>query len=232
MPPGLDAYATRLTLAGTYENQMLYAMCRDACRHDDAEHVRGKLIAIGRIYAASPERGAGKPRDETRDVFDVLADALCASDIDAKLDGIPADWRYDHGTDMAAYVHDLHKHFVETLQSSISEHCVAPKTGAGIKGRAYTSFASKYLHFHRPNSIPILDSIARHGLHAAGRAAGLVADRPGLKAPVTYRSYARYCLFWDGFAKASADANWTQRSIDTALLDLGRAELRRLAGVK
>ena len=52
-----EKYSDDLEQAITYENQMLYRMVHEEPFHVDSNKISGKLIAIGRIYSASPERG-------------------------------------------------------------------------------------------------------------------------------------------------------------------------------
>lgn len=59
LTPNWADYCTKDIIAGSFENRILYAMCRDHPSHDKADIIAGKIIAIGRIYAASPQRGAG-----------------------------------------------------------------------------------------------------------------------------------------------------------------------------
>ena len=43
-----------------YGNETLYKMCKDRPLHDDVDTISSKLWIIGRSYAASIERKAGK----------------------------------------------------------------------------------------------------------------------------------------------------------------------------
>ena len=43
----------------SFENQILYDMCENNIKHDNERIVKGKMLLIGRTYAASPERRQG-----------------------------------------------------------------------------------------------------------------------------------------------------------------------------
>lgn len=71
--PNAQDYAKYRNVAGTFENQMLYRMCADFPAHDDPYVVAGKITAIGRVYAASPTRGAGKPLTPGTSLVDYIS---------------------------------------------------------------------------------------------------------------------------------------------------------------
>jgi hypothetical protein len=158
----------------------------------------GKLIAVGRIYAASPERGAG-PAEEREEFWVSLATKLKVENLDARLDVFDHTTRFD--LKILKNVVACHHDFVEWIYSATKG--LNPK----VNPRRHSSFASKYLHFHRPNMFPIMDSFATAGLfHKAG--------------PV---SYERFC---NEFEKAELCAGEkTLREIDSELMTAGRAAL-------
>ncbi len=85
--PGWEAYTGDPETAGPFENQILYAMCRDNPAHGDPYVTAGKITAIGRIYAAAPERGAGSGR-EPGSLSHAIAVRLANSPLDERLDAI------------------------------------------------------------------------------------------------------------------------------------------------
>ena len=207
--PDWEAYTRDPKSAGPFENQILYAMCRDNPAHSDPYVTAGKITAIGRIYAAAPERGAGSGR-EPGSLAHAIALRLANSPLDERLDAIAFADRFSEANQAQ---------IVETQRLLVDEVAGATR-GWSISGddsawspRNQASFASKYLHFHRPNAFPIMDSYAKAGLACAG-----------LKGP-----FGAYELFCAGIAcyVEGEDLGWTPRSIDTALVIRGRAHLDR-----
>ncbi len=74
--------------------------------------------------------------------------------------------------------------------------------------RNHDSFASKYLHFHRPNAFPIMDKFARAGLKCVGQTGNV-------------STYAGFCDAFAQYAQTQGD-DWTPRSLDTVLVARGR----------
>lgn len=192
----IERYCDELDVAETYENQILYRAClRDAPGHAHIKQTMGKLIAVGRIYAASPQRGAG-PAGAKSNFWKTLAERLKAEGLDARLASFDHATRFD--ADILTEVVSCHHDLVEWLHSATKE------LHPGGEPRRHPSFASKYLHFHRPNIFPIMDSFATAGLfHKFG--------------PV---SYERFCSefvrvgLWIG--------GKTLREIDSGLTTIGR----------
>jgi hypothetical protein len=209
LAPGWEAYTGDAKTAGHFENKILYAMCRDYPDHEDPYVTAGKITAIGRIYAAAPERGAGTGRGKGS-LSQAIAVRLAKSELDKRLDAIAFSDRFSETN---------RSQIVEAQQLLVDEIARATR-GWSISGndsswspRNQLSFASKYLHFHRPNAFPIMDSYAKAGLACVG-----------LKGP--FSTYERFCA---GIARhvEEQDLGWTLRSIDAGLIDRGRAHLDR-----
>lgn len=203
MPPRLEDYARKPALARTFENQVLYGMCLQSPLHDDASINAGKIILIGRTYAASPQRGAGAARDKTVDFFDAIGGALAVSCIDDSLAEVGPLERFAEGETMKKVV-STHELLVNTLVA-------ATKSWAklGTQPRLQASFASKYLHFHRPNAFPLMDGRAKIGLRQNGCGG-------------TLATYQQFCIAFLRFAKCQKDDGWTPRSLDALLLGAPR----------
>lgn len=208
-PPDWQAYTRDPETAGPFENQILYAMCRDNPAHGDPYVTAGKITAIGRIYAAAPERGAGSGR-EASPLAHVIAVRLLKSPLDERLKAIAFAERFSESN--RAQVVRAHQLLVDEVALATREWSTA-FDNEDRSPRKQASFASKYLHFHRPNAFPIMDSYAKAGLLCAG-----------LNGP--FDNYERFCA---GFATHVEDQvpSWTPRSIDTRLVMRGRAHLDR-----
>lgn len=210
-PPSPDwqAYTRDPETAGPFENQILYAMCRDNPAHADPYVTAGKITAIGRIYAAAPERGAGSGR-EASPLAHAIAVRLLNSPLDERLEAIAFAERFSESN--RTEVVQAHQLLVNEVTLATREWSTA-FDDEDRSPRIQASFASKYLHFHRPNAFPIMDSFAKAGLLCAGLNGA-------------FDNYERFCA---GFAKHVEDQapGWTPRSIDTRLVIRGRAHLDR-----
>lgn len=202
--PNWEAYSCNSSIAGPFENKILYAMCQANPAHSDPYVTAGKITAIGRIYAAAPERGAGRGR-EAGSLADVIARHLAASPLDAQLEAIPFAERFSDS--IQNQVVETHKLLVQAIVKATLEWTTATYD-PNWSPRSQASFSSKYLHFHRPNAFPIMDSYAKAGLACAGVKGQL-------------NTYERFC---DGIARHvdGEDSGWTLRSMDSALVDRGR----------
>ncbi|MBY0613392.1 MAG: hypothetical protein K2P80_14530 [Beijerinckiaceae bacterium] len=207
--PGWEMYTGDRKTAGPFENRILYAMCRDNPAHGDAYVTAGKITAIGRIYAAAPERGAGSGR-ETGLLADAIAARLVNSPLDEGLQAIAISDGFSESN--RAQVVAAHQLLVDEIAIATFGWSKS-FDNEGWLPRTQGSFASKYLHFHRPNAFPIMDSYAKAGLVCVG-----------LNGP-----FDTYELFCAGFARhvEKRVAGWTPRSIDTALVIRGRAHQDR-----
>lgn len=205
----LDDYCGSRDTAGAFENQVLYRMCRDHPHHDDPYVTAGKVLAIGRIYAASPERGAGKAQPDAGLLGEAIGRALRDSELDAKLDAIPFQARLAPA--MVPELVNAHKLVVDEVSRATKKWSIKATTKTW-EPRTHISFASKYLHFHRPNAFPIYDQYVRAGLQCANG-----------KGASTYEGVCRGVL--KAMARTSGD--WTPRSIDTWLVIMGKAHQLR-----
>lgn len=134
----------------SFGNKILYNMCSENPLHNKKEIVAGKVLLIGRSYAAALERARiEKSSEQIYDVF--LNDVLQNSDIiDGKikfLNEISLSEIFEN----LQYIFDLH-----SLLTSIMEKAT------GLEKR---SLSSKYLHFHCPDAFFIYDSRARKAIN-------------------------------------------------------------------
>ncbi|MCV2863861.1 hypothetical protein [Defluviimonas sp. WL0075] len=181
-------------------------MCLDYPKHDDAYINAGKLIAIGRIYAASPQRGAGRPSDKGVDFFAHLGRSLVHLGLDEMLASVGELDRPDDESVLkrSVGIHDALVQFLEKASRELT-------TG---KVRKQASFASKYLHFHRPNAFLIMDSRARAALRHL-RCGGNMSN---------YEEFCRSVLqkYIPKYLPEASCSDWTPRAVDCNLLNVAK----------
>ncbi len=212
MLPSREDYVNEPEIAGTFENQILYGMCLEQPKHVDPYYISGKLIAIGRTYSASIQRKAGEPKPGGPTFFEHVSKRFAASKLDAHLAKLPDDARIDDESVLKKVI-ECHKYLVDLIKKS-TESWKCDERDENWKAEEKGSFASKYLHFHKPNAFPLMDSITNDGL-----------KYEGLKG--AYGNYEKLCCkvldFSNGKSKSNyKNKNWTPRSIDIALIASGR----------
>lgn len=126
-------------------NSMLYKMCESNPYHKSQDQALGKMWIIGRTYSAAVERGAGKHREECVDFYaEKVAPMLVNSEIDKWIKTLKKIGRITE--ENVETLLDIHSNFVSEIK--------------GITSKNKRSLASKYLHFHVPESVFIYDAIA------------------------------------------------------------------------
>jgi hypothetical protein len=187
-------------------------MCAENPGHTDDYVTSGKIISIGGIYAASPERGSGNTPATGDNLPQAIAKQLRSSSLDEQLASIGFDQKI---TDQRVLdqVICAHAFLVKQIRFATEQWPGENRDKDKWKARNQTSFASKYLHFHRPNAFPIMDSLARAGLNCAGRKGA-------------FPTYSKFC---ETFLEHVLVLNspWTPRDIDTVLVKNGRKHGQR-----
>ena len=212
MPTQQQYSENRVVAGGFFENQTLYRMCFDYPRHDDPYVTAGKIITIGRVYSASPERKAGKAVSGGEPLLRRIARRLGETRLDEALSSIDFDARFSGK--LAQEVVDVHGLVNATIGTAIREW-----NGREDESFGRESFASKYLHFHRPNAFPILDRYSLDGVRSF-----FPRHRVSKLAPAGDNTvYTRFCELVLLFVERRQVApDWTPRSIDPALMIAGK----------
>lgn len=130
-------------------NKMLYDAVVTHPSNTDPSAIIGKLLLIGRTYSASVERRKtnGEMKDERRalEVVIAAAEAIAKSQCARMLDEFSWDQRLT--PECLPEVVAIHRELCSALNHA--------------NNRENSSLASKYLHFHRPDLFPIVDSYVR-----------------------------------------------------------------------
>ena len=185
--------------AGGYGNFVLYRMCADEPGHDDLAVVRSKARTIAKVYEVS--RNLGKD-------YTLIAKVLCAKKL--ALDDLLKDLsRAEFSEETLSLIVNAH----QKVDMALCRKLEAKSDNRAVHSRA--SFVSKYLHFHRPDTFPILDSIAEKDLQSR------VGRLPRSEFGLTGKSarYERFCRGILVLQSAKKFRTKSLREIDDILLD-------------
>ncbi|MGH7133157.1 MAG: hypothetical protein ACREJO_14580 [Phycisphaerales bacterium] len=128
-------------------DEQLYELCAQFPDHTRSDAVLAKLMIVGRTYATGLERAIGGVGALARITRHVCRHADQLDEIISSLDGVTEPLQRDSLNCFLRAESDL----VRLLRGASSRH------------RGLHSFATKYLHFHRP-IVPLYDSLAEDGL--------------------------------------------------------------------
>lgn len=137
-------------LAGSvwsFANDILYRMCSEYPDHQEDEIVIGKVLLIGRSYAAALERRrrSNDPNQYgSEELYQRFAVALKAADFDRRLQELKSFQQID----------------AANITAICSVHAFLMDVFRALTGSEKRSLASKYLHFHYPDLFFIYDSFA------------------------------------------------------------------------
>lgn len=133
-----------------YGNSVLYRMCEEEPGHQQADIIAGKILLIGRTYAAAIERR--KNKDGAGDDFYFSRVAPKMLEIGPELDGRIKELR------------ETKRHIADNVEAILGTHKFLTDAFFELTGLEKRSLASKYLHFHCPKQFFIYDSRASVGV--------------------------------------------------------------------
>ena len=198
-------------------NEVLYRMCRDEPRHTDEDVISGKIWLIGRAYAAAIERGAGAARRAGEDFHETIAPKIKSSALDNWLKGV-ADVKIVNQKNLYRVL-AVHQQFNLLLKE--------------FTQRERRSFASKYLHFHKPNAFFIYDTRAAKKIRQrVGRRRFILPDSC-IEADKQYAAFVLRCIeYRDTEAAMKDNKPMTPRQLDQQLLGYGPSKFKDQPPVK
>jgi hypothetical protein len=156
-------------------DRVIIAACRANPRHSDLCEVNAKVALVNRMYSAQLGRGR-LPKYEAEWQ---VAEALTASNIDEFL----------------APILDFPTLTQEGLQAVVNCHNRLVEIVRGGSTQESLSFSSKYLSFHVPRVVPILDSRAEKA------AREIIVDGAGLRGSGRFEKHCRRVLQLLGFLR-------------------------------
>lgn len=209
-------YSSDRQAAKGYGNMVLYRMCADEPLHTDVDIITGKTWLIGRAYAASPQRGAGvADPDGEQDFFRELAMFPRWKELDSKLKQLTNANTFSAKS--LPQILGIHEFLLQLICD-----VTRPRVAASPKGpRRHSSFASKYLHFHRPDHFPIFDGLVNTALSRKFKRRRFGKPPAGVDP-----RYARFCDLVLAYRETHPSIG-TLRDFDQHLYDVERDHRRK-----
>lgn len=127
-----------------FGNEILYKMCQQNFEHKRIDKIVGKVILIGRAYAAAIERRKNKTEENDNFYIDKVAPMIKNSKLDDYIGQLKLESEVNEKN--IADILKLHFYLTELIKE--------------ITEQNKRSFSSKYLHFHLPNLFFIYDTRA------------------------------------------------------------------------
>lgn len=154
-------------------DKILYDLCQQYPRHNNAHEVVAKIAMIGRAYSASVERRKNAETTNDRDFYyGYVAPLIVDSDLDERLDALR---QYQSPT-------------TENLHEILDTHLYLQELLKKATEMDKRSFVSKYLHFHCPNLFYIFDSYSDREINGIVKSIGKWSCPSGAD-----YCYAKYC---------------------------------------
>ncbi|MNZ66032.1 hypothetical protein D3C78_842370 [compost metagenome] len=185
-------------------NRMLYQFVRENPSNADIGQIASKMLIIGRSLAASVERR--RVRDgqmSTASFYHEVARLVSESMVDELLQLLPVDEGISNS--VMTDVIRVHARLCEVIR--------------GFTGLDCSSFASKYLHFHRPNHFPMMDSRARKALSWVADEEEWVFAFTTARSAENYRDYVNIYLDAKSVFEAELQRPLSLRQMDNILLN-------------
>lgn len=199
-----SVYQTQIATSNRWilANQVLYDFCKEHPMHGNCDEIVAKIWLIGRSYAAALERSKDKINYSGDFYYDYVAPKILSigTYLDqgiSKLSTMPLDFN--------------------SLPQLLDVHGLLMKAFKELTGMSKRSLASKYLHFHCPDKVFILDSIANRSLcHIVkpekDESKYIIGDRDPVYADFCYRALALH-----GYVRTTFNINLTPRQLDGLL---------------
>lgn len=182
-----------------FGNKVLYDLCQSHPKHKRDDEIVAKIWLIGRSYAAAIERRKTRKDDNDQFYESVVGPAIRQSRIDVWLSSIR---RNDDNV----------------IRKSVQVHKKVMDLFCSFTGLKKRSLASKYLHFHKPDSFFIYDSRAKRSIM---KVTPRINPIPEIVIDVydrEYRDFVRRCLWLRSRIKEKFNQRLTPREIDKMLL--------------
>lgn len=139
-----------------FANGVLYEMCEREPLHKNVDVIAGKLLLIGRSYAAAIERGEGTEGDSDVYYYQKVAPKIRDSDLDKRIALLRRQ------ADLSDCILDADKDKALAIEAILIHRYLEEEVFPTTK--THRSLSSKYLHFHCPKAVYIYDERANSTL--------------------------------------------------------------------
>lgn len=186
-------------------NQVLYNLCKAYPQHKTDKEIIAKILLIGRTYAAAIERRKNNDRSNEDFYVDVVASVVRKSRIDG--------WLYA--------LKRMKTTTTATLPLVIKTHQNVMRLFERISGLNKRALASKYLHFHYPNTVFIYDSRVCEGMRKL-KAFTDKGPKWNGEGDSEYAKFATKCVTVRDHINQQYKVSMTPRILDTFLLEVAK----------
>lgn len=187
-------------------NRLLYQFVRDNPSNVDKAQIASKALIIGRSLSASAERrtpSQENPISGTSNFYDLLGETIASSMVGELLD-------------MLGESEEIRP---SLLTDVIKTHAFLCQAITSITEKDCSSFASKYLHFHRPKLFPMMDSRARISLKRIATEQGWTFAYTTASKSANYRAYVAHYLRTRKLFEDELGHSLSLRQMDNILLN-------------
>lgn len=187
---------------------VLYQLCAKHPQHLDEPEIVAKVWLIGRSYAASIERF--KKADDRRFFTEILAPHIKNSKLDVWLGALPG----------------RPAPFLRHQRIVLLTHGLLVRSLSDVLSKNARSFASKYLHFHRPDLFPIYDSRAASAIKKLTPDPRFVHVERPKGCDQSYAEFAARIAYIVKDVRMRHQKNLSLRQVDRLLLEVFENEHR------
>lgn len=219
-----NASGTQIKNGWEFSDGILYDMCTEHPEHTEDDALLGKLLIIGRVYAASLQR-TGKSENSGDEFFTI--DVL--KGFNKTENGISRRKILDDKIEALGRFESIDSFSICEI---LSTHRWLTDVFYDISKKHNRSLASKYLHFHLPNLFYIYDSRADRALKAKGyksdsKQMKMFNNRIGCNQDChcdsDYAKFVERAYRYNLELNAECGEPKTPRELDTSLLDFGQS---------
>ena len=194
------ASSTKWVLA----NSILYDLCDKYHFHNNPDEIVTKIWLIGRSYAAAIERNKKAKNNSGEYYYSTVSPVII-----------------QHGKEIDSMIEKLNsieRITLDNIQTLLSAQGFLTRVFFSITDQEKRSLASKYLHFHSPQSVFIYDSVAHKTLGKLVKGNLQSSDFDGDSVDIEYAKYCIRALKLRDYIQAKYNLDLSMRQIDSLLL--------------
>lgn len=182
-----------------FANEILYKMCENNIKHEEDDVIAGKLLLIGRSYAAAIERRKIENNVDNDDFY--------------YLKVVPKMKEIGNVLDEKIKLLNSKDEIKDNIDLILATHCSLVSVFHDLTDLNKRSLASKYLYFHCKNMFFIYDSIASSEVKK-------ITDKPSKEEIKKYSKYDKeYVNFVLRMIKLQEELAKTELDVSPRMLD-------------